>query len=644
MNFKNKILILVGTTLLSSCTGYLDVVPDDVATIDHAFTDKESTEKFLFTCYSYLPNPADVHNTPAYLCGYESWPAQDGQYYFQLNSETLSNSYAMGKSGQNSNKPYFNHWSGGNGGNNLWIAIRDCNIFLENIDKPSDIDETMRKRWIAEVKFLKAYYHYYLFRQYGPIPLVEQNIEVSSGPDAVKVYREPVDEVVQYISDLLDETVADLPDKIENETDELGRITQPAALALKAKVWLLAASPLFNGNSYYTHIKDSRGVSLFPAEFDVTKWEKAATYTKEAIDIAESAGVKLYEYDKFDNFTDSTRQKLVLRYMMTDKWNRELIWGSTKGTQGLQQVSAGRTAVAEQSTVYCISMLSPTFATVERFYTNNGLPIDEDKTWDYSGRYKTYQVKEDERFYMDEGYTTAMLNHAREPRFYASLIFDGCLFYGKGKTNVASEKDFFSIQMKKGQPGGMNSAERYSYTGYLPKKVLNVETSWEGNNKWTTKNYSFPIIRLADLYLMYAEALNEVALAKGAAVPDDVYTYIDYVRKRAGLKGVKESWSTYSTKPTKPDTPDGMQEIIRQERMNELVFEGQGYWDMLRWKKAETEFKKPVLGWNVLAGTAEEYYEVTTLFYPSFGIKDYLTPIKLYDMDRNSNLVQNFGW
>ena len=98
---------------------------------------------------------------------------------------------------------------------------------------------------LLKSNFLKAYYHYYLFRQYGPIPLVEQNIEVSSGPDAVKVYREPVDEVVQYISDLLDETVADLPDKIENETDELGRITQPAALALKAKVWLLAASPLF---------------------------------------------------------------------------------------------------------------------------------------------------------------------------------------------------------------------------------------------------------------------------------------------------------------------------------------------------------------------------------------------------------------
>lgn len=641
MEIKSKLLIFIGTVLLCSCTDYLDIVPDNVATLDHAFTNKESTEKFLFTCYSYLPNPADVHNTPAFLCGYESWPSQDGQYYFELNGTATANAYLMGKSGQNSNDPYFNFWGGRNGGTNLWIAIRDCNIFLENVDKPSDVTGELRKRWVAEVKFLKAYYHYYLFRQYGPIPLIKENIEVSSGPDVVKVHREPVDEVVQYISDLLDEAVADLPVKIENETEELGRITRPAALALKAKVWLLAASPLFNGNSYYTHIRDNRGISLFPATFEVGKWEKAATYAKEAIDEAESAGIELYTYSKYDHYSDSTKLRLTLRYMMTEKWNKELIWGSTKSTEGLQQLSAVRTETSEQSTVYCISMLSPTFETVERFYTNNGVPIDEDKTWEYADRYKTYKVDKDERFYMQEGYTTALLNHAREPRYYASLIFDGCLLYGKGYT---SGEDFFPIQMKKGQPGGMNSAERYSYTGYLPQKVINVETSWGGSNKWTTKAYSFPVIRLADLYLMYAEAQNEVALAKMTSIPSDVYTYIDRVRARAGLKGVKESWGTYSLNPTKPDAPEGMQAIIQQERLNELAFEGQGYWDMLRWKKAETEFKKPVLGWNAQGSTEEEYYEVTTLFYPSFSIKDYLTPIRLYDIDRNSNLVQNFGW
>ena len=643
MKIKNKILILIGATFMCSCSDYLDIVPDNVGTLNHAFTNKESTEKVLFTCYSYMPNPADVHNTPTYLCGFESWVDQNGLYYFQLNGTSTSFSYQMGKSGQNSNNPYFNHWSGGNGGNNLWVAIRDCNIFLENVHKPSDVDEDLRKRWIAEVKFLKAYYHYYLFRQYGPIPLVKENIDVSSGPDAVKVFREPVDEVVQYISDLLDETIGDLPATIQNETQELGRITKSAALALKAKVWLLGASPLFNGNSYYTHIKDNRGIALFPADFDVTKWEKTALAAKAAIDEAESAGAKLYKYDEYTNFTDSTKLQLTLRYAMTKKWNKEIIWGSTRGTQGLQQVSAVRTKADEISTVFCISMLSPTFNTVERFYTNNGVPIEEDKTWDYKNRYKTYEVGDDERYYMQKGYTTALLHHAREPRFYASLLFDGCLYYGKGHTNI-TEKEFYTIQMKNGDSGGMFAAERNSYTGYLPKKVLQVETTWDKNNQWVTKEYSFPIIRLADLYLIYAEALNEIALAKGSAVPEDVYTYINKVRERAGLKGVKESWANYSINPTKPNTAEGMQEIIQHERLNELVFEGQGYWDMLRWKKAETEFKKPVYGWNVKGEKAETFYEVTELYDPSFNIKEYLTPIKLYDMDRNTNLTQNFGW
>ncbi|WP_250690537.1 RagB/SusD family nutrient uptake outer membrane protein, partial [Parabacteroides sp. ASF519] len=117
---------------------------------------------------------------------------------------------------QKVNDPYMNFWSGAKSGDSfvipaLWDGIRDCNIFLENVDKVTDLPSYERDRWIAEVKFLKAYYHFYLFRMYGPIPIMDVNLPVSATPEEVKVYREPVDNVVDYIVNLLDEAAAGLP-------------------------------------------------------------------------------------------------------------------------------------------------------------------------------------------------------------------------------------------------------------------------------------------------------------------------------------------------------------------------------------------------------------------------------------------------
>lgn len=115
------------------------------------------------------------------------------------------NAWEIGRGEQNSNDPYQNYWDGLNGGTNLWTAIRDCNIFLENIDKPLDLQQYERNRWIAEVKFLKAYYHYYLFMLYGPIPIMDNNISIDASAEEVRRYRDPVDDVVNYISNLLDD-------------------------------------------------------------------------------------------------------------------------------------------------------------------------------------------------------------------------------------------------------------------------------------------------------------------------------------------------------------------------------------------------------------------------------------------------------
>src|SRR5699024_2531087 len=143
--------------------------------------------------------------------------------------------------------------------------------FLANIDNVPDMDIDEKKRWKAEVKFLKAYYHWFLLRMYGPIPIIDKNKPVSAGVDEVKVYRQPVDSVFNYIVKIIHEAAVDLPEVIQNAIDEMGRITRPIALSLKARVLINEASPLFNGNTAYANFVDNRGVQLFNQTYDPDK-------------------------------------------------------------------------------------------------------------------------------------------------------------------------------------------------------------------------------------------------------------------------------------------------------------------------------------------------------------------------------------
>ena len=652
MKIRYILKMLIVILLTTSCNNYLDVIPDNIPTIDHAFIDRISAEKFLSTCYSYLPNDESPTVNPAML-GNECWVGLEGRGYFNYFGSDV---WDMFRGFQTTNDPFSNYWDGAQNGKNLWIAIRDCNIFLENIHKPQDITDSERARWISEVTFLKAYYHYYLWVRYGPIPITDINLPVSATPDQVRVYRDPVDDVVDYIVETIDKALPDLPLKITSESQELGRITKPIALAIKAKCLSYAASPLFNGNSYYKNYVDSRGIHLFPEEYKPEKWQRAADALKEAIDVAKDAGHKLYYYDKFyANISDSTKRALNIRLAVTDRWNKEVIWGrSSIGLLNYLQRNCDVRVYNDQNSTEINQTLAPTLDTVERFYTDNGVPIDEDKTWQelYNTRYETQPITEEYKYYMwyraNNPEVTAKLHFRREVRFYASLNFDRGTVYGKDKTDYdtygtdpGNNTSMAVAKMRSGENGGRISAEKYSITGYTPKKMVAL-TSYLKENSYVGYAYPFPIIRLADLYLLYAEALNEVK-----EKPDnEVYEYIDYIRDRASLKGVVESWEKYSMNPTKPLTKEGMREIIQRERANELAFEGQYYWDIRRWKTIEQEFAKPIRGWNVVKGTAAStYYQVQTIV-PSipFSVKDYFWPIKQSSLDINKNLVQSPEW
>ena len=651
---KSKILsllILLGT--LSSCTDYLDVVPDNLATLDIAFNNRASAERYLTTCYSYVPYYGSQYANPGLTAGNEIW------YYSMDDNVYIQNKWAFGIANglQNIVTPLANFWDGQEYGIALFQGIRDCNIFIEYVsdrNKVAGLYETERLRWLAEAKVLKAFFHYYLFQLYGPIPIIDEMLPIDASFEQVRVSREKVDKVVDYIAKTIDDCYKDLPPVIQMEATELGRLTQAAALGIKAKTLVLAASPLFNGNADYAHFLDHDGEPFINKEASLEKWTRAAQACLDAIQSAEVDGARtLYDFSSDASYTmpDELLYGMNTRQAVTERFNKELVWSVGKQSTFDLQVNAmplitpGSDHIdANNANGYCKALYAPTLSVAERFYSSNGVPIEEDKEWNandyYNRRYRTQSTNGYNAYLLKENYETAILHFNREPRFYGSLGFDGSTWYGNGWKNPEDAATRNYVEGKKNQISGQQKMGLYSITGYYAKKLIYYDNIY--GSSVSVKEYPFPIIRLADLYLMYAEALNEANI--DGSVPQDVYTYIDKIRSRSGLDGVKESWQAHSLYPTKPQTALGMREIIRRERSIELALEGQHYFDVRRWKEAMKEFNKPVRGWSVDQETVEGYYNLKNIYNQRFNQRDYLWPIKEYNLIINPNLIQTKGW
>ncbi|HEY9560437.1 MAG TPA: RagB/SusD family nutrient uptake outer membrane protein, partial [Anseongella sp.] len=548
----------------------------------------------------------------------------------------------LGRNNQSIISPRLNYWDGEGGGKPLFMGLRDCNIFLENIEDVPGMEEYELKQWIAEVKFLKAYYHYWLLRMYGPIPLIRENLSISAGVETVQVKREPVDVCFDYIVQLLDEAAPDLPVENMNENDERGRITRVILLAVKAKVLTEAASPLFNGNADYANFKDKEGQVLFNVAYDAGKWKKAADACREAIELAHSVNKKLYEFNRSVlsmTISDTTAVKMSIRNAVTERWNSEIIWANTNSMSGhMQTLSQARVDPDKKNNAGARSMLAPTLQIAEQFYTNHGVPIDEDITWDYQNRFTLREASDVDRYNIANGFQTAVLNFDRENRFYANLGFDGGVWFGQGNYN---DQNPWHLEAKLGEYSGKLSVSLYSITGYWPKKLVHFQNTLQPGDGggYSVVEYPWPVIRLAGLYLLYAEALNEY---EGPSA--EVYQWIDLVRERAGLHSVEESWSDYSRQSTKYTTKEGLRDIIQQERLIELCFEGHRYWDIRRWKRGREFFNTNIRGWDIEQEEATLYYRVKTLYSKKFNIRDYFWPISENNLIRNKKMVQNPGW
>lgn len=270
------------------------------------------------------------------------------------------------------------------------------------------------------------------------------------------------------------------------------------------------------------------------------------------------------------------------------------------------------------------------------FYTKNGVPIDEDKTWDYNKRYELRVATDEDRYKIKPRYTTVNLHFDREPRFYASLGFDGGIWYGNGKWDDA---DLYWLEMKLEQFLGRQGVGWFPVCGYFIKKYSNVTNIASTNKEYNVTDWPWVLLRLGDLYLLYAEAMNEV----NGPNPETM-KYLNLIRKKVGIPDVETAWTNFSINPTKFTTKAGLRNIIQSERTAEMIFEGERFWDLRRWKTAPRVLNQNIIGWNVDQSAPENYYKEMQIYKQTFTLKDYFWPIREYDITVNNNLVQNPGW
>jgi hypothetical protein len=513
--------------------------------------------------------------------------------------------------------------------------------------------------WTAQVNFLKAYYHFLLLRQYGPIVIMDKSIPLDAVSDDLFLRRNKVEECFDFIIKLMNKAIPDLAERAS--LTNLGQVDKVAALAIKARVMLFRASPFFNGNrQYYEDFLDHNGEPFFPLDDKPEKWQDALDAVNEAITLCETNGLGLYEYDKItypydrdDAIANNSAMKTFydLRMLIVDPWNKELIWGRTyniERSDALASTSNIRLPTGYgdgtiNTSGFSEQYMGATYAMLERYYTKNGLPLDEDLTFDPVTKLDIITIPGMEtpeyqplRGILQPGAEIPRLYLDREIRFYANLGITG------GYWRAHSVKILTS--MLSSGVGGFESnfTSNFLCTGIGVQKLVHPDSksgSWQRVVK-----FPYPIIRMADLYLMKAEILNEI---QGPGQP--VWDEINKVRRRAGIPDVEKVWSDATlVRPRSLNNhldKDKMRDIILQERGVEFAFEGGNrFWDMHRHKRALTEFSSSAMGWSYDGFEPEYFFVIKPVQTRRFLFRDLLWPLSVKEMNINSNLIQNPGW
>lgn len=634
--------------LTTSCNDYLDVVPkSDVKTIESQFEQKTDVDTWLRTCYVMFTDMAtQFHINPGYLGADEFVGGQFAREVQGPNSTLYLSPIFIGDGLQMASSPYCDIWKK----DQAYCIIRYCNVFLENVSNCYNMEQKEKDLWAAEIKALKAATYLELMKRYGPFIIVDKNIDANASSEEMQQPRSPIDDCVNAIVKLCDEAIPVLPNMKAKEQARYAYFNKESCATVKAYALLYAASPLFNGNTQLKDFVNKNGVRLFP-EYDKEKWHKAAIAADEALEYAQAGGKHLYNSvnDKGTDMLntifniqssvldqDYTNPEIIQEFEQQYGWDYEYYEPYTKNSVS---------SIYDRDSRGC---LAPGINMVEMFYTDHGLPIDEDKQW-VTDKYQLSK-EVDTRYLNVVPLNTEILSlhRRREPRFYADIAADGTYWYRTSGSNLVYKP--ILIETHQGSNFGtqaktIDNTVPQSLTGYWIKKFQNSNMPFKDYISNYHETYRQILYRMPELYLMSAEAWNEYLDTPN----EHVYSLLDAVRERAGIPKVRDAWETYARNPQKVKTQVGMREIIHREWNIEFAFEGRRYFNLRRWMEAPQELNKPQYGWNILGKDSRSFYNnfegpVKVWTKRKFTApRDYFSPIRSEEV-LVSGCVQNPGW
>lgn len=652
---KIYLYIVIGLSIFSfnSCD-YLDQKPGDILSVEDTYKTRDGALSHLAAVYSSMPADFEQRWTPGgrnYTAG--AWVAgcDEAEYVFDFNGAHVINNGSI-----NPETGFvYDYWS------RWYKGIKTASAFIEDLSLCKELEPGDFKQWTAEARAVRAVYYYYLLRLYGPIPILKEPFTEQSSIGELNVARNTVEEVGEYIITELELAIEEglisnikTSGKLNNDVTHLsgdkglGHIDIPIAKAMIVQTRMLLASPLFTGeNNFFASLENNDGTKLFPQYSEAEKqslWKKAADSAKNFIDtyVGTNSGYDLTrkytsdgQLDPYLSYREAVRgatsdlNNIVTGEGVETSSTVEMIWFNKQGNSSTMHYDRTPKHVGEHRDVQCSSGLGATQNIVDQYFMANGIkpilgytsdgqtPIINDESGYEDTGFLTEDYKDpiSGRVLAPKGVHKSWAN--REPRFYADITFDGQKWlYNPGG-------DIYTYLQYSGNSGvGQGNSNDYSKTGYVVRKSAPIG-NWGNNDRVSI------MLRLAQIYLDYAEALNEYN-------PNhpDILKYLNLIRERAGLPQYGKDGFPI---------PNDIRQAIRDERRVELAFEGVRFFDVRRWNIAHETENKPIYGLSIM-DDGDDFFSRTKVEDRFFTMKNYFFPLPMRDLVISDNLKQNPGW
>ncbi|MBR5384669.1 MAG: RagB/SusD family nutrient uptake outer membrane protein [Bacteroidales bacterium] len=641
--------VLIAAATISSCNEFFPVIPGEQYDLESTFKDRSKTQQFLNNVYSYVADET-IERWPTWeddMGGIWTGASIEGDITWSSDGQEATD-WSMGVTYPSSE--WVNYWY-----RQYYKGISKASTFLSNVEKCTEASSNDRKLWAAQARALRAFFYYQIFRLYGPtVILGDEALALDTPLEDLLKQRNTLDENIDFIVSEFDRAAEDLPAKYTDAN--LGRIDRGICKALKAKTLLYAASPLFNCNPDYANVKNPDGTQLFPQDKsqEQARWEKAKLAYEEFLKEFDNKYYKLQTVTlpngKVDHY-ESYRQAASI----TDfTHNTEQIFIKLADHNYLHYQTTPYHRDCQDDAIRGGLGFGTTQEMVDLYFTDKGLRIVDDPDYDeYTG------VPDESHYGWDEDYqdpfnpdrnlfkanedkTLKQWAH-REPRFYVCVTFNGSTWLNTTTNDgeVTTELNY------NGNSGFAAAGWDAPYTGYGDRRMAPIT----GMN---TGSHCAVLLRLGDMYLGYAECLS------ACGEFDEAMKYVNFIRKRAGIPGYGNGGGTDENGFSYIPYPSNRAEVdnrIRRERLLELSFEWNHYFDVRRWKVADMavgddwiypSYHKGGEGGEIHAmnfmADPPEFFEKVVLETRTFSKQHYFFPISEDDIRKNPNMVQNYGW